>query len=119
MFVYLHIGVIKTKSMLISRTGILKPVSVAVDWNANNLFWVDYEKGTLEVMSLTNKKRRVINSNAAKFHRVVVDSQERDLFVSYVSPQSKVVIRRMWLDGSHEFDIEDTARHGDLGNTGS
>jgi len=96
--------------------GILKPVSVAVDWNANNLFWVDYEKGTLEVMSLTNRKRRVISHNAAKFHRVVVDSQERDLFVSYVSPQSKVVVRRMWLDGSHEFDIEDTARHGELGD---
>jgi len=34
---------------LIVSEDILQPNSIAVDWNAQNLYWIDIDKGTLEV----------------------------------------------------------------------
>ena len=48
------------------------PNSIAVDWNAQNIYWVDSGqddgKGTLEVMSVKSRKRAVL-------HRYVPDSR--------------------------------------------
>ncbi|KAL5252880.1 hypothetical protein ACHWQZ_G015595 [Mnemiopsis leidyi] len=88
----------------------LRPNSIAVDWNAQNIYWVDSSpegKGTLEVMSLRSRKRSVLKKYdevSKRPHKIVLDPNEKLLFVSYPVPV-KEVITRMWMDGSNPFDI--------------
>ena len=88
----------------------LIPNSIAVDWNAQNIYWVDSSpegKGTLEVMSLRSRKRSVLKKYeevSKRPHQIVLDPNEKLLFVSYPVPV-KEVITRMWMDGSNPFDI--------------
>jgi len=101
----------------IASEDMLIPNSIAVDWNAQNIYWVDSSpegRGTLEVMSLRTRKRSVLKwyeETSKRPHQIVLDPNERLLFVSYPVPVNEV-ITRMWLDGSNPFNIMTTDTRG-------
>ena len=41
-------------------SGVTSPEGIAIDWVSRNLFWADSAKGTVEVVNLETKKRKVL-----------------------------------------------------------
>lgn len=76
----------------------------SLDYLANNLYWIDHKKGTVEVYSLNQKKRTIVQHYAGtdKPTAMVLIPSRGEMFVALQSTDNNFHIDRQSMRGGHD-----------------
>ncbi|XP_015918312.1 vitellogenin receptor isoform X2 [Parasteatoda tepidariorum] len=85
------------------KNHLVEPKDLAFDWKSDNLYWVDFSKGTVEVISTRKNLRTSLIVDLTKPSAIALLPQIGRMFISTVGEESAIAMYNM--DGSNRVGL--------------